>query len=286
MALMTPIIAAALLSMLMRNYDNPSCNINDEFLSSSTQTLSNNSLLFMVGPESVLSPASLSLLSPVIPNGTFGTGNGSGTLLDSIHLVNSFAEYNTFTQQNFANLTPGGLYLGDSTTPPTFSVRSDLYSPGIYSGVFLQNVLDVLLTKVRIVTQFTPFDFSWPPGTGNSLQFIFYFGLVMSAAPAFFSLYPCRERVRSIRAMEYSNGVRPLPLWAAYTLFDFVNVLISSTFVVIIYAVANHHAWYNIGYFFVVMLLYGIASILLSYVISKFARSHFAAFACAAGGQG
>jgi ATP-binding cassette subfamily A (ABC1) protein 3 len=288
MALVTPIVAAGLLSILMRSYQNPSCTISSQFSVSSTALLDPKlNPLLAVGPADALTPASLSLVAGIFPNNTLGTGNGSGILLDSIHLVDSFAEYNAYTQQKFGNLTPGGLYLGDATAPPTISIRSDLFSPGtVYSGVFLQNVIDVLLTRVSIATGFTPYDFAWPAGTGDSLQFIFYFGLVMCAAPAFFSLYPCRERVRSVRAMEYSNGVRPLPLWVAYALFDFVNVLISSSLVVIIFATKNDQGWYNIGYFYVVLLLYGLASILLSYVISKVAGSHFASFACAAGGQG
>jgi hypothetical protein len=287
-ALVTPIVAAGLLSILMRHYKNPDCDIGAQFSVSSTALLDPKlNPLLAIGPADAMTPASLSLVAGIFPNNTLGTGNGSGVLLDSIHLVNSFAEYNAYTQQKFANLTPGGLYLGDATTPPTISIRSDLFSPGsIFSAVFLQNVLDVLLTRVRIAASFTPYDFAWPAGTGESLQFIFYFGLVMCAAPAFFGLYPSRERVRNVRAMEYSNGVRPLPLWAAYALFDFVNVLVSSSFVVVIFATKNEQSWYNIGYFYVVLLLYGLAAILLTYVISKIAGSHFAAFACCAGGQG
>ena len=288
MALVTPIVAAGLLSILMRNYQNPGFAIGSQFSVSGTALLDPKlNPLLAVGPADALTPASLSLVAGIFPNNTLGTGNDSGILLDSIHPVDSFADFNAYTQQKFGNLTPGGLYLGDASTPPTISIRSDLFSPGtLFSGIFLQNVLDVLLTRVRIATTFTPYDFAWPAGTGDSLQFIFYFGLVMCAAPAFFSLYPCRERVRSVRAMEYSNGVRPLPLWAAYALFDFVNVLISSSLVVVIFATKNDESWYNIGYFYIVLLLYGLASILLSYVISKIAGSHFASFACAAGGQG
>ena len=44
-------------------------------------------------------------------------------------------------------------------------------------------------------------------------------------------------------------------------------------------------AWYHIEYLFVVFFLYGIASTLMSYVISLVARSQLAAFAFSAGGQ-
>jgi len=57
------------------------------------------------------------------------------------------------------------------------------------------------------------FDIPWPSKTGDSLQFVFYFGLVMACYPAFFALYPTIERLRGVRALQYSNGVRSLPLW-------------------------------------------------------------------------
>lgn len=85
--------------------------------------------------------------------------------------------------------------------------------------------------------------------------------------------------------MEYSNGVRPISLWAAYLLFDWMVVLLVSAAIAIIFATATGPAWYHVGYLFVIMVLYGLASILLSYAISLLAKSHFAAFALAAGGQ-
>lgn len=106
----------------------------------------------------------------------------------------------------------------------------------------------------------------------------------MSIYPAFFALYPTIERVRQVRALHYSNGVRPLPLWLAYLLFDFTFVVLLSTVSIGIFA-ALHDVWYGLGYLYLVMLLYGLASILLSYVISLFSRTQLSAFAFTAGGQ-
>ena len=106
----------------------------------------------------------------------------------------------------------------------------------------------------------------------------------MAVFPAFFALYPTIERTRQVRALHYSNGVRPLPLWFAYLMFDFCFVLLLSTVSVIIF-VTMHDVWFGIGYLYLVMLLYGLASILLSYVISLFSRTQLAAFAFVAGGQ-
>jgi ABC-type multidrug transport system fused ATPase/permease subunit len=145
--------------------------------------------------------------------------------------------------------------------------------------------LDVLLSRVKIATDYAAFNVTFPSSTGDTLQFITYFGLVCAAFPAFFSIYPTQERIRNVRAMEYSNGVRPLPLWAAYTLFDWLNTVIAFVLVTIILSVATSSAWYHIGYIFLVLILYGLAAVLLSYLISRIAKSHFSAFAFAAGGQ-
>ena len=66
--------------------------------------------------------------------------------------------------------------------------------------------------------------------------------------------------------------------------FDFLIVLLSSAISVAIFAAASS-AWYHIGYLFLIFTLFGIASILLSYVVSLFARTQLSAYAFTAAGQ-
>lgn len=106
----------------------------------------------------------------------------------------------------------------------------------------------------------------------------------MAAYPAFYALYPTTERQQSIRALQYSNGVRPLPLWLAYTLFDFAWVILVSVVSTILLSTFHSH-WYQLGYLSVVFLLYGLSSVLLCYIVSMFAKSQLSAFAFSAGGQ-
>merc|ERR1712093_479119 len=154
----------------------------------------------------------------------------------------------------------------------------------IYNAIFGQNIMDVALTNISIGTQYASFDIPWAPGAGKTLQLVVYFGLAMAAHPGFFSLYPTIERTRNIRGLEYSNGVRSLPLWLAYLTFDFLIVLVSSALRVIIFATSSD-AWYHVEYLFLIFMLYGMASILLAYVVSLFARTQLAAYAFAAAGQ-
>jgi ATP-binding cassette subfamily A (ABC1) protein 3 len=71
----------------------------------------------------------------------------------------------------------------------------------------------------------------------------------------------------------------------AYLLFDSILVLFVSVVISIIFVASAPNAWYFMGELFVCFVLYGITSTLLSYVISRVARSQLSAFAFSAGGQ-
>jgi ATP-binding cassette subfamily A (ABC1) protein 3 len=284
LALLLPIIAAALLTKFLKS-TNPGCDVADQFDTSDLSTVTATTFDFVVGPSTILNPNTLSLVGGLFSSGQLGDGSNATSLLSGIRVVDSLDQFNNYIDANFSAVIPGGFYAGDTTSPPTFAIRSDLGIQGIASGVLIQNVLDSILTGLEIACQYAPFDISFPTGTGQSLQFIVYFSLVFSAVPAFFTLYVNQERVRNVRAMEYSNGVRPLPLWTAYLLFDWLIFLASSVVVTIIFATTTSSAWFHIGYVFLILILYGLASILLAYLISKIAKSHFTAFAFCAAGQ-
>jgi hypothetical protein len=71
----------------------------------------------------------------------------------------------------------------------------------------------------------------------------------------------------------------------AYLCFDWLNILITSVIMIIILIASAPDNWWNPGYLFVVLFLYGITSLLWAYVISLFAKSQLAAFAISAGLQ-
>lgn len=68
-------------------------------------------------------------------------------------------------------------------------------------------------------------------------------------------------------------------------LFDFIFIIISSTICTVIIA-RQAPGWFEIGYFFPILLLYGLSGTAFGYVISIFASSQLATFAFAAGIQG
>lgn len=151
-------------------------------------------------------------------------------------------------------------------------------------AIATQNLLDVSLLSSPIITSYQPFDYPFTPTAGKSLQFILYFGLAMSAYPGFFALYTNAERLRNVRALHYSNGIRAGPLWVAYILFDFIIVLLVSAISIILFTAVSD-IFYSPGLLFVVFVFYGLSATLMAYVLSLFTTSQLATFALAAGAQ-
>lgn len=116
-------------------------------------------------------------------------------------------DFNRYISQNFANVTPGGFFLGGDGAPPTFAYKGN---GDLSLATITQNALDTLLTNVSISSQYQAFDTPWVSSAGKNLQLIVYFGLAMSAYPAFFALYPTLERLRNVRQLHYSNGKLPI----------------------------------------------------------------------------
>ncbi|KAL3425256.1 ABC transporter [Phlyctema vagabunda] len=278
-ALMIPVIAAALVTLLITSFRAVGCSPTAQVSSTGVERLSNQfRYAVILGPSSRFPVEVLTqLYSLYIPGAT----PTAGQLSQVFYMVETLTEFNDFINQNYAFVTPAGIFLGDNNSPPTIAHRGD---DGPYTGVFAQNSLNTLLTNITIGTQYSSFDVPWAPSTGNALQFVVYFGLAMAAYPGFFSLYPTVERTRHVRGLQYSNGVQSLPLWLSYLAFDFIIVVASSALSVIIFAVSSSQ-WYHVGYLFIVFVLYGISTVLLAYVVSLFARTQLSAFAFAAAGN-
>ncbi|KAI9718918.1 MAG: hypothetical protein M1812_003802 [Candelaria pacifica] len=282
-AFLIPVIAAGLVTLFLKNFKGLGCSPErNTYVADIDSLLTVADFDLVVGPSSKLSIADLSRF-----NATLSGGASAGTVakpnfnLSSIHMVDTIEQFNEYISRNYANVTPGGFFLGNNNAPPTFAYQADY---GISAAVITQNALDNILTNISISSQYSQFDIPWQPDAGKTLQLIVYFGLAMACYPAFFALYPTVERLRKVRGLHYSNGVRSLPLWLAYISFDFLIVLATSVLAVVIFRGATN-VWYHLEYLFVVFFLYGLSSTLLSYVISLFSRSQLAAFAFAAGGQ-
>ncbi|KAF3911216.1 hypothetical protein ABW20_dc0102971 [Dactylellina cionopaga] len=236
------------------------------------------------GPSQAVGIKAVLKLQDVFGGFTSVSGGSGGfdvtTLQNRTHIVNSYDNFIGYIHDNYKNVTPGGFWLPDGA-PTLGFVGND---GGLYNALFALNILDNLRDNATIITTYTDFDVSFGPGTGNSLQFITYFGLATAVFPAFFVLYVTLERLRNVRNLHYSNGVDAGSLWIAYTVFDFLFILLITIVSTIILA-ASSSVWWNIGYLYAVFMLYGLASVLFAYVVSLLAKSQLAAFAMVAGYQ-
>ncbi|EER27748.1 ABC transporter domain containing protein [Coccidioides posadasii C735 delta SOWgp] len=279
-AFFIPIIAAGLVTLFLKNFKRPGCSGPGTTLEFDIESLlSQVDLELVIGPANRVTPSSIGEFASSLPGSS--SPNFNASILNNTHIVNTLEEFNNYIDNNFRNVTPGGFFLGDESSPPTFAWKGN---GDISLPVIVQNAMDNLLTNVSISTQYQSFELPFAENSGQALQLIVYFGLALSVYPAFFSLYLTVERLRNVRALHYSNGVRSFPLWLAYLCFDSLIVLAVSVLVIIIFRGVSD-TWYYPGYLFVVLLLYGIAATLFAYVISLLAKSQLAAFAFSAGAQ-
>ncbi|KAK8097945.1 ABC transporter [Apiospora kogelbergensis] len=294
-AFFIPIVAAGLVMLFIKGQSQIGCTPSDQSSSKSDSTFQDlyKNITLTLGPASPSQLGDLQrLFGPIIfPNDTTSQPSATDPAAESftpedfikkLHIVNSLDDFNDYVQQYRKNVTPGGYWLGDSSSPPTLAYKAEWVD--LYSSVATQNLQNVMLTNTTIATTFKPFDSPFAPGMGNSLQVLVYMCLALSAFPAFFGLYPNIERRRNVRGLQYSNGVRSLPLWVAYLAFDFAIVLVSAAFVIIIFA-ALSSVWYHVAYLYLIFILYGLASTLFAYVISLFCKTQLSAYAFAAAGQ-
>lgn len=281
-AFLIPILAAGLTTLYVKGKTINGCSPSETVSNYGTedafsQISANDRITFLAGPRSSIQPESLlPLLQPVFLGSSSGSSAGA-SVISSFKLVETYDEFTQFIGQNRKNVTTG-LWLGDDTTPPTFAWVANLF---ITSSILSQQLLDIINTNTSIATTWSPFDRPFTPGIGDALNLVIYMGIALAVYPAFFALYPSSERRRFVRALEYSNGVRPFPLWMAYLVFDFIIVLLSAAVVTALWAGISD-IWYHIEYVFVVFFLYGLCSILFSYVISLFTKSQLGTFAWAA----
>ncbi|TAQ86872.1 hypothetical protein B7494_g4799 [Chlorociboria aeruginascens] len=181
-ALLIPIIAAGLVTLFLKGFPGDGCSPDQTISQSDIDSFATQvDYDFVIGPSSKISNSLIdSLISSLVPS----INDIPQSMLNQyVHTIDTLSGLNDYIDQNFANVTPAGFFLGDDSSPPTLAYQGDT---SIYSGVLGQNLLDSALTNITIATQYSSFDIPWAPSTGKSLQLVVYFGLAMAVYPAFF----------------------------------------------------------------------------------------------------
>ncbi|EPS35772.1 hypothetical protein H072_10711 [Dactylellina haptotyla CBS 200.50] len=84
-------------------------------------------------------------------------------------------------------------------------------------------------------------------------------------------IYPTYERVQRTRALQYSNGVRPISLWSAYMLFELQLILLVAIVMYAILSVGSYtKMFFGLGYIFGAIILTGVATTLGCFVLSLY----------------
>ncbi|KAJ7077598.1 hypothetical protein C8R43DRAFT_1178602, partial [Mycena crocata] len=224
------------------------------------------------------------------------TDLGNTTALQPFNIfdVADNATFVSTIQNNFRNLTTGGISFDTASGNLLFAWEAS--PPGLMGPTMLNLASNILFNHALNTsgragvrpTLILPTYQSFPPvdaGTLVALKWIAFYSAVMSVFPAFFALYVSKERRSSVQAMQFSNGLHnPVGLWLGHLMFDSVFTVIMATIVVIVFAAASNQ-FHGLGFFWLIMVLYGITGTLFAYCASLVVVSPLAAFATVAGYQ-
>ncbi|KAK4069218.1 hypothetical protein Trihar35433_5797 [Trichoderma harzianum] len=279
-AFLIPIIAASVIQILVRNDDLVGCSPTQRSSHSS-----NNDFFKLLdtahlagGPSSQFGNSIDDLFKPILPGSASLRSRDSSTTVGNvtIDLVDSLTSFEDYVENNRRIVTPAGLWLGDSNSAPTLAFKADNFS--MYSAVIGQSFLNTILANTTIATEYKAFDYPVAPSTGRGLQLVVYFAVAFSIFPGLFGLYPNSERLKNVRSLQYSSGVRTLPVWAAHVIFDFGIIIVPMILTAMIFVVSSN-SWYNGGYLFPIFIFYGLTTIIVSYLFSLICDTAMATYA-------
>lgn len=162
-ALLIPVVAAGLVTLFLKDFTVPGCSPTQQISASDIESLATQQdYNIIIGPLSKLSPVDIGNIGMTLPGAGSGEGESSDSLIsltESIHpFEGTLDDFNDRIQRGYANITPGGFFLGDETSPPTFAYKAN---GGIFSAVITQNAFDTLLTNISISCQYQAFDIPW-----------------------------------------------------------------------------------------------------------------------------
>jgi len=149
-AVIIPIIAGGLTTRFLQGFAGLGCSPESAISVQSSYDISDQLDIDLVyGPPSLVPVEALTLLIPNL--------NAS-----SLHAVNTLVEFNQYIGANFANVTPGGFFLG---TTPTFAYLANYQ---VSTAALVQTIVDNLVSGTTISTQYQSFALPWAPGSVQS----------------------------------------------------------------------------------------------------------------------
>ncbi|KAG1763849.1 hypothetical protein EDD22DRAFT_482473 [Suillus occidentalis] len=237
-----------------------------------------------------LGPSTQILESPPNIIATLGT---TSSFLQTENIPDN-ATFISTINQDYLNLTFGGISINLQTGDSLFAWEAS--PPGLTGPTMMNLVTNILYNRALnqsgnvastpnlIYANYAAFP-HLVAGTLVDLKWVAFFGAAMAVFPAFFSLYVSRERRSAVQAMQLSNGLSdPIGLWIGHLLWDSIFSVTLATIIVIVFA-ATTNQFAGLGFFWVVLVLYGIVGALFAYCVSLFMSSPLSSFAAVAGYQ-
>jgi len=286
-AFLIPVIAAAVMQILVRDEAPAVCTPQQSDLAQSMLSLASqiqDSTGIVAGPPSSASAA----------NSTWYASNGAQVSFDVTNAT-SLNDLKTLLEAERSTIWPGGFWTGSSSAPngddgtaagaatiiagaPTVAYRADTLNP-MLTAVVAQNLVSSALLAIRIAVGYVVFDVGLG-SVGKSLQLAIYFSIALGITPAFLSLYVNLERRSGVRGLQYSSGgVRVVPQWLSHLLFDFGVMALPVLAAALIFCFAAGGVFWMPGLLIPVFLLYIVAAIQLGYIISLIMGSQLATWA-------
>ncbi|KAG2067404.1 P-loop containing nucleoside triphosphate hydrolase protein [Suillus decipiens] len=208
--------------------------------------------------------------------------------------ISDNATFISTINQDYLNLALGGISIDTQTGDSLFAWEAT--PPGLTGPTMMNLVTNILYNRALnasgnaartpnlINAEYAAFP-HLAVGTLVDLKWIAFFGAAMAVFPAFFSLYVSRERRSAVQAMQLSNGLSdPIGLWIGHLLWDSICSVILATIIIIVFATTTNQ-FTGLGFFWVVLVLYGIVGALFAYCVSLFMSSPLSSFAAVAGYQ-
>ncbi|KAH8174777.1 ABC transporter domain-containing protein [Sarocladium implicatum] len=194
---------------------------------------------------------------------------------EAIYLKDSLDGVLDYVNKNRDAMYFGGIW-APKDGPPTIMYPADANAPT--RGMALLNLANQAISGVNMTAAVGEFRVYESPQASNALFYIVVIGLLQAFYPSFFAIYPAYERKTQVRSLQYSNGIRPAPLLAAYLTFDFIFAIVVAAVVSALIVMAVPSYW-GTGLLFLILALYGLASTMFVYLVSRITRSQPAAFA-------
>ncbi|KAG1886233.1 hypothetical protein F4604DRAFT_1675882 [Suillus subluteus] len=260
-----------------------------------TTQFKNESVISLYFPESPVyysetGPGTQILESPPDIIATLGN---TALFLKTENILNN-ATFVSTIDQDYSNLIFGGISIDMQTGDSLFAW--DATPPGLTGPTMMNLVTNILYNRALnasgntaskphlIYASYAAFP-HLDTGTLVDLKWVAFFGAAMAVFPAFFSLYVSRERRSAVQAMQLSNGLSdPIGLWIGHLLWDSIFSVTLATIIIIIFAVTTNQ-FSGLGFFWLVLVLYGIVGALFAYCVSLFMSSPLSSFAAVAGYQ-